>query len=881
MVSLNDVKIGTKLLAGFLIIVAILVVIAAIGYMNLQTLAMYEQKTMEGADNVVRVGEVNAALEKMRGDIYRYIYVEADRGAMKASIDTQIATVNEKIAEIRKTELSDKNKQLLADFDKAWAKMQTGYLAIEKFADEDDTEAIDRELAAGSETIAARTATLDACHNLIASNVEEMDAMAEAGNAAAASASMIMIIATIVGAIIAVVLGLFLTRSITGPLNKAINMLQELGSGHLGTRLRMNRKDEIGVMADTMDAFADDLKNIVDTMKKISAGDLSSELMAKDAQDEITPALKQTIEALRGLVSETNKLTHEATEGRLDTRGNAAKFSGGYKEIIEGINSTLDAVIGPLNVAAEYVDRISKGEIPQKIKDDYKGDFNEIKNNLNQCIDGLQGLVEANTVLQRMAVNDHSKGVEGNYQGLYAEIKTAVNLVRDRVNHIAGTIEKIGDGDMSDYEEYAKVGRRSEQDRIVPGFIKTLEALQGLTKEMNKLIQAAKEGQLSERGNADKFKGAYRDVVKGTNEMMDFIVNPVNETIRLNQSFATGDFTARFSDSLKVAGDFQRLKEALNNVGIQVAGAINVVNEQVVHLASSAEEANASIEEVSSGADQIAKNVSLVSQNSEKSNDGVRQVLKALEDLSSTVQDVAAKTEKVANLAQDANDLSQKGAILAGKADEGMTGITRNSLETGKLVNDIKSQMDEIGKIVDLITDLANQTNLLALNAAIEAARAGDAGRGFAVVATEVKSLAQESRTSAESIAEMIGALQTKSEQAAAAMTSAEVIVKEGSTALTETLDAFTKIVKAIEDISKNIMEVAGATEEQAASVEEITASANQMSTLVEETAKETVDAAAAAEEASAAIDQIAKVVGNLNTIVNGVSKEMSRFRTA
>ncbi|MDD1716406.1 MAG: MCP four helix bundle domain-containing protein, partial [Methanolinea sp.] len=433
MVSLNDVKIGTKLLAGFLIIVAILVVIAAIGYLNLQTLAGYEQKTMEAGDNVAALGKVNAALEKMRGDIYRYIYVEADRGAMKTSIDTQIATVNTNIAELRKTELTDKNKQLLAEFDTAWAKMQTGYLAIETYADQDDTEAIDRELAANSATIAARTATLDATHALVASYVDEADAMAEAGNSAAASASMIMIIATIVGAIVAIVLGLFLTRSITGPLNKAINMLQELGKGHLGTRLKMGRKDEIGVMADTMDKFADDLKEIVETMKKISAGDLSSEPRVVDAQDEINPALKQTIDALRGLVSETNKLTKEATEGRLDTRGNASKFAGGYKDIIEGINATLDAVIGPLNVAAEYVDRISKGEIPQKIKDDYKGDFNEIKNNLNQCIDGLQGLVEANAVLQRMAVNDYSKGVEGKYQGLFEDVKTAVNQVRDRV----------------------------------------------------------------------------------------------------------------------------------------------------------------------------------------------------------------------------------------------------------------------------------------------------------------------------------------------------------------------------------------------------------------------------------------------------------------
>ena len=109
-------------------------------------------------------------------------------------------------------------------------------------------------------------------------------------------------------------------------------------------------------------------------------------------------------------------LAKAAVEGKLDTRADATKHQGDYRKIVEGVNATLDAVIGPLNVAAEYVDRISKGEIPQKITDKYNGDFNEIKNNLNACIDGLQGLVEANAVLARMAVNDYSKGIEGNYR---------------------------------------------------------------------------------------------------------------------------------------------------------------------------------------------------------------------------------------------------------------------------------------------------------------------------------------------------------------------------------------------------------------------------------------------------------------------------------
>ena len=133
-------------------------------------------------------------------------------------------------------------------------------------------------------------------------------------------------------------------------------------------------------------------------------------------------------------------LSSAAIEGKLNIRADVSKHRGWYKKIVQGFNDTLDAVIVPLNVAAEYVDQISKGEIPQKITDDYKGDFDEIKNNLNNCIDGLQCLVECSNVLQRMYLNDHTNGVEGNYFGIYATMGESINGLRERLLSIKSLI---------------------------------------------------------------------------------------------------------------------------------------------------------------------------------------------------------------------------------------------------------------------------------------------------------------------------------------------------------------------------------------------------------------------------------------------------------
>ena len=127
--------------------------------------------------------------------------------------------------------------------------------------------------------------------------------------------------------LLAIALGVSISRNINLPLGETVGMIQELSLGHLGGRLRMDRRDEIGVMAAAMDRFADDLQvTVVGTIKRIADGDLSADVVAKDTKDEIVPALKTTIESLRGLVAEATRLTGAAVDGKLATRGDSASF---------------------------------------------------------------------------------------------------------------------------------------------------------------------------------------------------------------------------------------------------------------------------------------------------------------------------------------------------------------------------------------------------------------------------------------------------------------------------------------------------------------------------------------------------------------------------
>ena len=477
-------------------------------------------------------------------------------------------------------------------------------------------------------------------------------------------------------------------------------MIQEMGMGHLGRRLEMRRRDEIGDMAGIMDAFADNLQNnVVETMKKIAAGEPVDRVAVMDDQDEIGPALKITTDTLSRLIKETEELTYAVSSGNLAARGDESMFSGGFKAIISGFNLTLDNVMAPLT-----------------------------------------------------------------------------------------------------------------------------------------------------------------------------------EAMKLSSRYAEGDFSSRFSDSVQVMGDFIPFRDAMNTIGIESGKAMGSVIMEVNGLLNGMEEINVSTEEITSGAHVLAENSTRVGALSERASNGIQQILHTMNDLSTTVSAVATETNEVALLTRNTDDLSLEGTRLVKKTEEGMKNIKVSFEETYRVVQEINQQMGEIGSIVGVISDLADQTNLLALNAAIEAARAGDAGLGFAVVAGEVKTLAGESRGSAEKIADLISGLQKKSEDVTDSMNRSQDDVQAGDVAVKETLQVFQKIAGSIGDVSRRVSGVAGTTEEQAASVEEISASMNELSDMVEQTAKEAVDSSAATEQASAALDQIARVITDTTVSVDHISGAMSRF---
>jgi len=145
--------------------------------------------------------------------------------------------------------------------------------------------------------------------------------------------------------------------------------------------------------------------------------------------------INDTGNIINNILNELDLVTESAIKGKLDTRGNSMKFPGGWGSIISKVNNTLDAVVGPLNVSAEYVERISRGDIPERITDTYNGDFNEIKNNLNLCIDAVNLLVEDTNTLAKAGVEGRldTRADVSRHAGDFAAIVKGVNDTLDAV----------------------------------------------------------------------------------------------------------------------------------------------------------------------------------------------------------------------------------------------------------------------------------------------------------------------------------------------------------------------------------------------------------------------------------------------------------------
>ena len=357
---------------------------------------------------------------------------------------------------------------------------------------------------------------------------------------------------------------------------------------------------------------------------------------------------------------------------------------------------------------------------------------------------------------------------------------------------------------------------------IAKGLNTLVSSVAQIVTEVDRLVGAANDGDLSGRIDFAGKDGLSRAVGSGINTLVEGVAGVVDEMQRMVEAANEGDLSQRIPTEGR-GGLVRRVGSAINSLIENMSGVIS----QVKDAAS----------EVHRGADEISQGNTNLSQRTEEQASSLEETASSMEEMTSTVKQNADNAGQANQLAVAARDQAEKGGAVVAKAVRAMS--------------DINDSSKRIADIIGVIDEIAFQTNLLALNAAVEAARAGEQGRGFAVVATEVRNLAGRSATAAK---EIKGLIQDSVKK-----------VDEGSMLVTQSGATLEQIVSAVKKVTDIVAEIAAASQEQSAGIEQVNKAVMQLDELTQQNA-------ALVEEASAASQSMADQARGLN-------ETMARYR--
>lgn len=361
-------------------------------------------------------------------------------------------------------------------------------------------------------------------------------------------------------------------------------------------------------------------------------------------------------------------------------------------------------------------------------------------------------------------------------------------------------------------------------------------------------------------------------------KLINSIRDALNIMVHVCDKLSSGNFIVRTEPSQRKdeLGDVHR---ALYDMTLKIGDLLKEVSKTTEQMAAASQQLNSSSMESANAATSVAQSVadaaSVVVQQQTAVTNGADSVV----SISQSVKSISQETEEISQEADQAAKKAEAGNLVVEKSVNQIHSVEEKVRTTARLVDELGARSQEIGAIVDTISDLAGQTNLLALNAAIEAARAGEQGRGFAVVAEEVRKLAEQSATAAQQIADLIGRIQDDTSKAVASMDSDRQAVVQGAESVEGLRQVFEEINGLVIDVAGKIESMSDSIQHVADQSSEITNHMEQIDTGAAKVADNMQSISAATEEQSASAQEIASASDSLARQAQDVQENLQKFK--
>jgi methyl-accepting chemotaxis protein len=478
------------------------------------------------------------------------------------------------------------------------------------------------------------------------------------------------------------------------------------------------------------------------------------------------------------------------------------------------------------SLARETSLRMTGGEIGEGLMEDLetmKNRYNELQADLERFqADALEGRVRA---FETARANSRRSVRVFTFIGFLVFLVVVVLAglsvwtLRSVTQPLARAVEAADRVSQGDLGVELEAGTHDETGRLLAA----LTRMMGYFREMAQVANAIAEGDLTvkiePRSEADTLGHAFHAMIENLGSMIGRLKTSAGQVATSSE-----EISASVTQISKGAERQSASTEETSSTMVEMASQIDSVAQSTQSLASNVDETSSSIHEMGASIEQVARNA-------ESMRESVVANSTTIERL---IESIRSNAERVQQVDQDSQGAAQ--------------GTQEGGERLSELIEGIGSSSRNIGKIVELIEEIADQTNLLALNAAIEAARAGEAGRGFAVVADEVKRLAERSVESTREISSVVASVQQDTGRA---------------TELAQ--EILGQMVGSVNRTRELVGEIYRHTEEQSTGATEVLSTSRHLQLVAEQLA-------AAARDQADGVQQILRAVESMNRMTQQVA---------
>ncbi len=410
------------------------------------------------------------------------------------------------------------------------------------------------------------------------------------------------------------------------PIGEGNRILRQISGGNLKERVEVDCKGDHQRMKDAINGVQSWLKNLIAYVTAIASGDMAAKMDKASDDDQIHEWLMLLKANIGNVVDDTNTLVKAATEGRLSVRADASHHSGEYRRIVDGLNNTLEAVVGPLNVAGDFIERISKGDLTTKITQTYSGDYNSLMQSINTLVDNLiRFAVEVQGAADQVASGSEESSASAQSMAEGAtEQASSTEEASASIEEMAANIKQ----NAENASQTEKIAGQSARDAQASGDAvnKAVDAMQTIAEKITIVQEIARQTDLLalnaavEAARAGEHGRGFAVVASEVRKLAERSQAAAGEISQLSGSTVkaaqeAGDMLDRLVPAIKRTAELvTEISAACREQDIgadQINQAIQQLDKVTQQNASASEQMSATSEELSAHAEQLQSSIAV------------------------------------------------------------------------------------------------------------------------------------------------------------------------------------------------------------------------------------------------------------------------------